>query len=177
MPSPDRPNPDDLVLIAATAGAFGVRGEIRIRSFTANPEDCFAYGMLRDKTGAPLLTPKKWRALGEGFALIAAEITDRTAAEALGKTGLFVAREKLPPIDEDEFYYVDLIGCRIEALDGADLGTVRAVQNFGAGDLLELNSGAFLPFTKTACPIVDIAGRRIVADPPVADDTPDENPR
>jgi 16S rRNA processing protein RimM len=170
MPLGDRQNPDDLVLIAATAGPFGVRGEVRVRSFTAEPDACFRYGVLRDKTGKPLLTPKKWRALGEGFALTAPEIPDRTAAEAFGKTGLFVARDRLPPAAEDEFYHIDLIGCRVEALDGAALGEVRAVQNFGAGDLLELTTGAFLPFTKAACPIVDIAARRIVTDPPVAED-------
>lgn len=163
------------MLVAAAAGPFGVRGEVRVRSFTADPEACFRYGPLLNGAGKPLLTPKKWRALGDGFALTAPEIPDRTAAEALGKTGLFVPRDRLPPAAEDEFYHIDLIGCRVEALDGAMLGEVRAVQNFGAGDLLELTTGAFLPFTKAACPIVDIAARRIVADPPIADESVEEH--
>jgi 16S rRNA processing protein RimM len=177
----DRPNPDDLVLVGAIAGAFGVRGEARVRSFTADPEGLFRYGPLLRQTGEIALTPKKWRPITDGWAVTAPEIANREAAEAMRNTKLFIPRAKLPPPEEDEFYHVDLIGCRVEALDGGDLGQVLAVQNFGAGELLEVRGPDgktwFLPFTKAAAPIIDLGAKRIVADPPQASDDdpePDE---
>jgi 16S rRNA processing protein RimM len=163
----------DLVLVGAIAGAFGVRGEVRVRSFTAAPESLASYGPLLDKTGAPLMSPQRWRPIKDAIAVSAPEIATREQAEALKGQGLYVPRSRLPPAADDEFYHVDLIGCRVEALDGAPLGEVIAAPNFGAGDLLEVRPPAgqswFLPFTKTHAPLVDIAARRIVADPPVAE--------
>lgn len=165
---------DDLVLVGAIAGAFGVRGEARVRSFTADPEALFGYGPLLDAGGRVALTPKRWRPIPDGFGVTAPEIASREAAEAMRNTGLFVPRARLPALEEDEFYHVDLVGCRVEGLDGADLGRVRSVQNFGADDLLEVVGEGeavwFLPFTKAAAPIVDLTVRRIVADPPVGEE-------
>lgn len=172
------PDADSLVLVAAIAGAFGVRGEVKLRVFTQAPDGAVSYGPLYDKAGRLVLTPKSWRPIKDGLAVTAPEIKDREAAEALRNTALHVPRALLPPTDEDEFYHVDLIGCAVEALDGAPLGKVIAVPNFGAGDLLEVRgptgATAFYPFTKSAAPIVDIAARRIVVDPPpLADDAPE----
>lgn len=158
------------MLVGAIAGAFGVRGEVRVRSFTAQPEAVFGYGPLLATDGRVALTPKRWRPIQDGFAVSAPEIVSREAAEALRNTALHVPRGVLPEPEEDEFYHVDLIGCRVEALDGTPLGEVVAVPNFGAGDLLAVRPAGggkevYLPFTKAATPLVDLTGRRIVADP------------
>jgi len=166
------PAPSDLVIVGAIAGAFGVRGEVRVRSFTTAPEGVVAYGTLYDASGAVALTPVRWRPIKDGLAVTAREVTSREAAEALRNTALHVPRHVLPPPDDDEFYHVDLIGCRVEALDGAPLGAVVAVHDFGAGDLLAVRDATgrtmFLPFTLEAVPVVDVKARRIVATPPVA---------
>lgn len=163
------PAPFDPVLVGAILGAFGVQGEARLRSFTAQPADLFAYGPLCKADGGVLLTPRKWRTIGEEFAVIAPEVASREAAIALGKQGLFVDRARLPAPAEDEFYHVDLIGLRAEALDGAPLGLVKAVLNYGAGDLLEIAPPAgprfLVAFTKDAAPLVDLPARRLVIDP------------
>jgi 16S rRNA processing protein RimM len=165
---------DALVLVGAIAGAFGVRGEVRVRSFTAEPEGVVSYGPLYDKAGKVVLTPKRWRPIKDGLAVTAPEVATREAAEALRNTPLHVPRAVLPPAEEEEYYHVDLIGCRVEALDGAMLGEVVAVQNFGAGDVLELRDSAgaqrFIDFSRAAVPVVDLVGRRIVATPLQEDD-------
>lgn len=171
---------EDLVLIGAVVGAFGVRGEVRVRSFTADPAAIASYGPLLDKAGAVVLTPTRLRPAGEEFALTAPEVKTREEAQALRGTGLHVPRAALPPAAEDEFYHVDLIGCAVEALDGSALGRVRSVQDFGAGDLLEIQQPDgrtwFLPFTKDAVPVVDVKARRIVSaeGPPQAGSDADE---
>jgi 16S rRNA processing protein RimM len=158
------------VLVGAIAGAFGVRGEIRVRSFTGDPQAIRDYGPLMDEKGKIILTPKSWRVVPNGMAMIAAEVPHREAAMALRNTKLFVPRAKLPPEAEDEFYFVDLIGLPVEALDGAPLGRVHAVIG-GPQDLLEIagTPGAkarwFLPFTKLTVPVVEL-GKRLVADVP-----------
>lgn len=161
----------DLVLVGVIEGAFGVRGEARVRSFTAEPEKLFAYGPLLDEHGRPALTPSSWRPLQDSFAVAAPEIASREDAMAKRGIRLYVPRAKLPPPEEDEVYVVDLIGCRVEDASGAHLGAVIAVHNFGAGDLLEIRPPAgapfFLAFTKANVPIVDLANRRLIADPPI----------
>jgi 16S rRNA processing protein RimM len=165
---------DDLVLVGAIAGAFGVRGEVRIRTFTAEPEGVVAYGPLLDAQGRVVLTPKRWRPIKDGLAITAPEIPSREAAEALRNTPLHVPRGALPPAEPDEFYHVDLIGCRVETPDGDLVGEVIAVHDFGAGDVLELRDGGgrqrFIEFSRAQVPGVDIAGRRLVALPPDADE-------
>lgn len=170
-------DPEALVLVGAIAGAFGVRGEVKVRAFTADPDGVTAYGPLYDKAGRVVLTPKTWRPIKDALAITAPEVKTREHAESLRNTALYVPRALLPEPDEDEFYHVDLIGCRVEALDGERLGVVKAVQNFGAGDLLEITLPGgktwFLPFTKDAAPIVDVTAQRIVSAeaPPSANDT------
>jgi 16S rRNA processing protein RimM len=159
------------VLVGACAGAFGVKGEIRVKSFTADPEAIKAYGPFCDANGAIILTPKSWRAVPNGLAMVAAEIPHREAAMALRSTKLHVPRAVLPAEAEDEFYFVDLVGLSVEGLEGEPLGKVHAVIG-GAQDLLEIShtpgaSGRwFLPFTKVTVPLVDMGGKRLVADVP-----------
>jgi 16S rRNA processing protein RimM len=156
-----------LVVVGAIEGAFGVKGEVRVKSFTAEPENIAAYGPLLDAHGAVVITPKRLRPIKGGFAIAAPEVTSREQAEALRNTLLHVPRERLPPPEEDEFYHIDLIGCRVETPSGDMLGVVRAIHDFGAGDVLEIaRAGAqslFLPFTKAAVPAVDLAARRLIA--------------
>jgi 16S rRNA processing protein RimM len=162
---------DDLVLVGAIAGAFGVQGEVRLRSFTAQADAIVDYAPFFHADGRPALTPKSWRAVKDGIAVIAVEVSSREDAMALRNTKLYVPRAALPPADEDEFYHVDLIGLSVEALDGAPLGKVRAVIP-GPQDLLDIEGtpGAkstwFLPFTKALVPVVDLAGKRLVAEVP-----------
>jgi 16S rRNA processing protein RimM len=162
---------DDLVLVGAIAGAFGVQGEVRLRSFTAQPDAIVYYAPFFHADGRPALTPKSWRAVKDGIAVVALEVSSREDAMALRNTKLYVPRAALPPADEDEFYHVDLIGLTVEALDGAPLGKVRAVIP-GPQDLLDIEgtpgakSSWFLPFTKALVPVVDLAGKRLVAEVP-----------
>jgi 16S rRNA processing protein RimM len=163
----ERVAPEELVLVGAIAGAFGVRGEVRVRSFTAAPEGVVSYGPLYDAAGRLVMTPERWRAINDGLAVSAPEIPTREAAEKLKSTPLHVPRHILPPAEEDEFYHVDLIGCRVEALDGALIGEVIEVRNFGADDLLEIRETGgktrFVEFSKADVPVVDLANRRLVA--------------
>ncbi len=158
------------VCVGIIVGAHGVRGAVKVKSFTGNAEDVAAYGPLRDQRGTRqfVLTPI---GMARGNVLAAIEgVGDRNAAEALRGMRLYVDRDALPPAGEDEFYHADLIGMAARTVAGRDLGTVRAVYNHGAGDVIELmlpeGTPVALPFTKAVVPVVDLAGRRLVIDPP-----------
>jgi 16S rRNA processing protein RimM len=161
-----RPN---LIVVAQIAGAFGVKGEARVRSFTTDPEACFAYGPLLDADGAVLITPVKVRSLNEGFGVATRELRQREDWEALKGALLHVAREAMPEVDENEIYVVDLIGMMVVHLDGRALGVVKAAQNFGAGDLIEIQppsgSSFLLPFTEENFPDIDPRARTLRASP------------
>lgn len=165
------------MLVGAIAGAFGVRGEARLRCFTADPEGVVRYGPLFDKAGRLVLTPKRWRAVKDGLAVSGPEITTREQAEALRGTALHVPRDRLPPPEDEEFYHVDLIGCRAETLDGAVVGEVTAVHDFGAGDILEIRAPQgrtlYVAFTRENVPVVDVVGRRVVIAPADAEGDPE----
>lgn len=160
-----------LILVGRVAGAFGVKGELRITSYTEDPMALVRYRVLLREDGSPVLTLSAGRPVKGGLVCRAAEVPTREAAEALRGLRLHVARESLPPPeDEDEFYLTDLIGLAAETPQGEPLGRVKSVQDFGAGDLLEIQppDGAtwWLPFTKDAVPEVRIADGKIVAVPP-----------
>lgn len=165
-----------LVLVAAISGAFGVRGEVRLRPFTADPDALLDYSPLLHADGAVALTITGARPVPDGLAVTAQEVGTREEAMALRNTALYASRDAFPEPDEDEFYHVDLVGLAVEDLSGAPLGRVKAVFD-GAQDLLEIEgpSGKWLlPFTRALVPIVDIAGGRLVADPPEGLLTPDQ---
>jgi len=158
------------VCVGAFAGAHGVRGAVRVKSFTARPEDIAAYGPLGDEAGN-----RQWtlRLVGKSRGLLIAHVEgveDRDAAEALKGIRLYVTRAALPEPDEEEFYFVDLIGLAAELTDGAHLGRVIGVHELPAGDTLEvqLRGGqtVLIPFTKEIVPEVDVKGGRVVIDPP-----------
>lgn len=159
------------VCVGAIAGAFGVRGEVRLKSFCARAEDIAAYGPLATEDGSRSFTVTLDRPVKNGFAARLSGVATREAAEALRGTRLYADRAVLPPLGDDEFYHADLIGLSVVDTGGSEIGTVRAVLDHGAGDLLEiggpgLRETVLLPFTRDVVPVVDIAAGRIVADPP-----------
>jgi 16S rRNA processing protein RimM len=157
------------ILVGRIASAHGLKGEVKIATFTAAPEGIAAYGPLETSTGGTV-TIRSARAISAGSVIAAIEgVTDRTAAEKMAGCDLYVSREQLPATEDDgEFYHADLIGLAAFSPDGTPLGTVTAVHNFGACDLLELAvAGAsggteLIPFTEEHVPSVDLAGGRIV---------------
>lgn len=155
-----------LICIGQCAGAFGVKGEVKIKSFCETPEDIFSYNVLLDKNGETILTPISQRAVKNAFAVICKEIKTREQAQALAGKKLYVLRTDMPEPEEDEFYFEDLIGLEVKTTDGKRMGKVMAVHNYGAGDLLEImdkdNKTFFHPFTKNAVPKVDIKDGRII---------------
>lgn len=160
-----------LVLVGAVAGAFGVKGEVRLRAFTEKKEGVVSYGPLYSEDGKLLMKPKSWRELKDGVAVVAAEVKSKEQADSMRGQRLYVPRANLPAPPEDEFYIVDLLGCSAETVDGKVLGEICAVWNFGAGDIIEYrppNGGpnVRITFTKESAPLVDLAGKRVVLDPP-----------
>jgi 16S rRNA processing protein RimM len=162
--------PDRLVLVGRVAGAFGVKGELRITSYTDDPAALVRYRDLKRSDGALALTLTTGRAQKGALVGRAREVATREDAEALRGLQLFVPRDLLPPPDEDEFYLADLIGLAAVAPDGVPLGRIKSVQNFGAGDLLEIAPEAgptwWAPFTRDAVPEVNIAQGVVVVVKP-----------
>ena len=152
-----------LVLVGRVAGAFGVRGEVRISAYTADPMSLLAYGPLLREDGSPGLTLASARPAKDGVVARAREIETKEQADAMRGLRLFVPRERLPEAeDEDEFYLTDLVGMEARGSDDAVIGRVKSVQNFGASDMLEIapREGGptwYLPFTREAAPDLRIA--------------------
>jgi 16S rRNA processing protein RimM len=171
--APARALPEEAawVCVAEIGAAHGIAGEVRLRAFTEDPLAVTGFGALHAEDGREVaiasVRPGK-------DCLIArlAGVADRTTAERWRNVKLYVAREKLPAIDEAETYYhADLIGLAAVGPDGAAFGRVVAVQNFGAGDLLEIAPAAggptvLLPFTDAVVPVVDVRNGRVVVNPP-----------
>ena len=162
------------VCLGQIGAAHGVRGEVRLRSFTADPAAIANYGPLEAEDGRvfeieslrPVKSPQQ-----QLFVATLAGIADRDAAAALANTKLYVPRERLPrPAEADEFYHADLIGLAVVDRAGRPLGTVVAVHNFGAGDLIEVRQAEgtatqMLPFDAATVPEIDIAAGRMVVEP------------
>lgn len=162
---------DERVCLGAIAGAYGVRGEVRLKSFCAVPEDIAAYGPLETEDGDRRFDIRLGQAVKAGFSARLSGVGSKEAADALKGKRLYAPRERLPALAEDEYYHADLIGLSVFDTGGILLGEVRAVHDHGAGDLLEIASpGAsatvLLPFTREAVPTVDVAMGRLIADPP-----------
>ena len=159
------------VCVGAIAGAWGVRGEVRLKSFCADPEAIATYAPLWTEDGGRSFVVKVTRRIPNGLAAHLSGVQSREEAETLRGTRLFAARDRLPALPDDEFYHADLIGLDVFDPGGAPIGRVHAVLNHGAGDLLEIivqgrAQSLLLPFTRAVVPTVDLARRRIVADPP-----------
>jgi 16S rRNA processing protein RimM len=159
------------VCVGAIAGAFGVGGEVRLKSYCAQPEAIAAYAPLYTGDGRRSFTLRITRTINNGFAARLSGIASKEEADALRGTELFADRDKLPNLPDDEFYHADLIGLEVFDTGGARLGTLRAIHNHGAGDILEIfapgrKTALLLPFTRAAVPTVDLTAGRIIADPP-----------
>ena len=170
------------LLMGRIGAAHGIKGEVRIQSFTEDPMALAGYGPLA--TGKPGLTVEIVAARLAGSVLVCRlkDVADRTAAERLNGVELFVDREKLPPADDpDDFYHADLVGLEARLTDGTVLGTVTAVPNFGAGDLVEVrdprSGDTYLyPFTRAAVPHIHLKDGFLVIDPPTEAEVGEEEP-
>ncbi len=158
------------VCVGAVAGAYGVRGEVRLKSFCADPRAIATYGPLQAEDGREFKITLGAQ-VAQGFAARLSGVLTKEQADALRGTRLYAERDQLPGLPDDEYYHADLLGLEVFDTGGQPLGRVKAVLNHGASDLLELvvpgRSGAILlPFTQAIVPTVDLAARRIIADPP-----------
>ncbi len=163
------PDPSSLLCVGAIAGAFGIQGEVRLKSFCAVPEDIAAYGPLWSKDGTVQYKVKLTRPVAQGLGARIKGVDTREAAEALKGTELYAEKSRLPHLPDDEFYHADLIGLAVQDTGGKLLGQVRAVHNHGAGDILEVGGNGptlLLPFTLAVVPTVDLKARIVIADPP-----------
>lgn len=163
-------NPSNLLCVGQFAGAHGVRGLVRFHSYTGAPKDVLRYQPLRDEQGQEFRLAPGGQApkgsKGDVLVVRVAGVEDRNAAQALNGRRLYVDRAVLPDLtEEDDFYHADLIGCLCVTEAGDRLGQVRAIHDFGAGDVLEVvngpKGGLYLPFTKAVVPVVSIAERRL----------------
>jgi 16S rRNA processing protein RimM len=161
----------ELICIGAIAGAFGVAGEVRLKSFCSEPTDIVAYGPLLSEDGKREFHVTLTRPLSGGLGARIAGIATKEAADALRGTSLFVSRDRLPSLPDDEYYHADLIGLSAFDPGGGLLGKVIAIYNHGAGDILEISSlrhksALLLPFTAEIVPNVDLAGGRLIINLP-----------
>jgi len=162
------------ILLAAIIGAQGLQGAVKVKLFTETPESLARYGVLKDRHGKRFeitaIRPAK-----DGEAVISfSGIADRSTAEALKGTELFVARDQLPAPGEEEFYHADLIGLEAQDSEGRKLGKVAAIHNYGASDVMEIarpdGDSVLLAFTRETVPVIDIAGGRVVVAVPEDDE-------
>jgi 16S rRNA processing protein RimM len=162
---------DTRIIVGAIAGSFGVHGEVRLKSFCVPPEAIADYSPLYTEDGSRSFDIVLERSIKNGFAVHLSGVNNKEDADALKGVTLFADRDQLPSLPDDEFYYTDLVGLDVYDTGGTKLGVVRVVVDHGAGDLLEvyaptMKTPALLPFTKAAVPTVDLAAKRIIADPP-----------
>ena len=165
MTQPDR------VCVGAIAGSFGVKGEVRLKSFCTEPEAIASYGPLFSEDGSRSYTVTLTRPVANGLGARLSGVQTKEQADALKGTSLFVARDRLPATGDDEFYHADLIGLDVHDTGGAPVGKLHAIHNHGAGDLLEIlgpgmKTALLLPFTRAAVPMIDLAARRVIIDLP-----------
>lgn len=159
------------ICVARIGAAHGLRGEVRLNSFTAEPMAVTRYGVLSNTDGTRAFEIESCRPAKGVLIARFKGVADRTAAEALCNVDLYVPRDRLPPPAADEFYHADLIGLAAVGRDGAAIGTIVAVHDFGAGDIVEIAPIAggptlMLPFTDAVVPEIDIAAGRVVVLPP-----------
>jgi 16S rRNA processing protein RimM len=173
---------DRRILVGVVGAPHGVRGEMRLKSFTEVPTAIGRYRPLLSEDGRQSFTILAVRPVKDDMVVARFEgVADREAAAALTNTRLYVERSQLPPAEEEEFYHADLIGLRAETAAGVDLGRITAVLNFGAGDLLEIQPAEgetrLVAFTKAFVPVIDLPGRRVVVDESaLAAEEPDDGP-
>ncbi len=161
----------DLICVGAIGGAYGVQGEVRLKSYTSEPTAIADYAPLYTEDCGRTFDLVLTGSVKNGLSARMSGIISKEDADALKGTELFVPRDRLPSLPDDEFYHADLVGLTVYDTGGAMLGKVRTVQNHGASDLLEiggpgLKTTVLLPFTRSVVPAVDLAAGKIIADPP-----------
>ncbi len=161
----------DHICVGAIMGAFGVRGEVRVKSFCAEPSDIASYGPLSTEDGAASYKVTLTRPVKTGYAVKLSGVQNKEQADALKGTRLYAPRTALPNLSDDEFYHTDLIGLTVLDTGGETIGKIAAVLNHGAGDILEvrgkgLGNGLLVPFTAAIVPTVDLTSGRVIVDPP-----------
>jgi 16S rRNA processing protein RimM len=161
--------PAGRVCVGIVTGPHGVRGAVRLKSFTAVPEDVARYGPVEDESGRRFALAVIGAAKGVLLARLAG-VENRDQAEALRGLRLYLLRAALPAPQKDEYYHADLIGLQAVLVDGTPVGRVRAVHDFGAGDVVEIERQAappaLVPFTRAIVPTVDLTAGKLVVDPP-----------
>lgn len=162
---------NERIAVGAIGGAFGVHGEVRVKSFCAEPSAIADYNPLFSEDGKRQFELGLIGSIKDGFSVRITGIETKEDADALKGAVLYADRARLPSLPDDEFYYTDLTGLEVYNTGGEKLGEVRLVVNNGAGDLLEIHAPnlantVLLPFTKACVPTVDLAAGRIIADPP-----------
>jgi 16S rRNA processing protein RimM len=159
------------ICVARIGAAHGVRGAVKLWTFTEDPLAVTRYGPLTTRDGARSFEVAHVREAKDHLVATLKDVTTRNEAERLNGLELYIAREKLPATGDDEYYHADLIGLAAVTTGGEPLGKVVAIHNFGAGDIIEIAppSGAtmLLPFTHAVVPTVDVAGGRVVIELPV----------
>ncbi|WP_400086056.1 ribosome maturation factor RimM [Yoonia sp. R78084] len=161
----------DRVIVGSIGGAFGVHGEVRLKSYCADPQAIADYTPLYTEDGRSFAQVVLTGQLKNGFTARIDGVVTKEDADALRNVDLYAPRDVMPSLPDDEYYYADLMGLTVVDTGGVTLGTVKNVMDHGAGDLLEIivpgqSETVLLPFTQAAVPTVDLSARRIVADPP-----------
>ncbi|MFM7084387.1 MAG: ribosome maturation factor RimM [Hyphomicrobium sp.] len=165
-------DPNRLVLLGEVTSAHGIKGEVRIKTFTSTPEDIASYGPLSDQFGQNLLNIETLRVTAKGIIAHFKGINDRTSAEKLKNTKLYVKRSQLPPAENGSYYHEDLLGLEAIAESGKVLGLVTGIFNFGGGNLIEITPPQkkekfLIPFKDSFVPKVDLQEGKIMINPPV----------
>ena len=152
-----------VILLAVVASAHGIQGAVKVKTFTEKPESLFSYGPLRDEGGREYALKLVRLVSGDSLIAMIEGVRDRSQAEALRGVKLYVERDQLPSPPEEEFYHTDLADLPVQTLEGDDIGRVRQVNNFGAGDFLEIVSADrhiyTVPFTREAVPVIKLPAK------------------
>jgi len=169
------------ICVARIGAAHGVRGAVKLWTFTEDPLAVLHYGPLASRDGARTLVVTHAREAKDHLVATLEGVTTRDDVEKLNGVELYIARDKLPATDDDEYYHADLIGLSAETTAGEAIGRVSAIHNFGAGDVIEIapphGPTMLLPFSNAVVPTVDIAGGRVVIELPgeIDGDTPNDS--
>lgn len=166
------------ILLGQIVSVHGIRGDVIVKTFTGEPADIASYGVLTDRDGKAPLALSIVRINDKGVIARVKGVSDRNSAEALRGRELYVARDQLPDADDDEYYHADLIGLKALSADGAVLGTIAAVLNYGAGDLLEISRPGIketdvVPFNNACVPHVDLAAGSVTVIMPTMTGEPE----
>ena len=168
----DQPTADNRICVGTVTGPHGLKGDVKLKSYTENPKDVAAFGPVTDKSGKQSFEIRIISAKQKGLVVELSGVRGREAAEAIGGTDLYMSRDLLPELEEDEFYYSDLIGLPVEHQNGEAIGVVSLVDNYGAGEVMEvdLKDGGTEMFqmSREVVPEIDLKNGRVVVNPPIA---------